>query len=249
MASTGEAGLWALQTQELHFAFPLFSPDPHPCSKTKLVPENSLLSLLSCNPPASTFSPSSLFSEEVWEKFPPVHLLRDVRRADRSPFRRSYSLPTMPPPTPVPRGTGAAGLTKASGDGRFHRGFFNVLGPLQGQNSTAWLPRASSLTSHCASDNRRTRRLEGRQCLEKLQSPSLLRVLLQRRRVMELILQLHWAAPMLLHQCCSPQGGDGTGSSTQLNPPAAVNVRPGARESREGWGMEQHLCNGMPGYP
>lgn len=32
----------------------------------------------------------------------------------------------------------------------------------------------------------------------------------------------------------SPKEGDGTGSSTQLNPPAAV--RPGARASWEGWG-------------
>lgn len=65
---------------------------------------------------------------------------------------------------------------------------------------------------------------------------------------MELIQQLHWAATKAA-ALSSPKEGDGTGSGIQLNPPAAVNMRLGARESWEGWGMEQHLCNGTPGYP
>lgn len=175
----------------LCFSFVL--PNPYPCSKTKLVPENSFLSLLSCNPPASTFSPSSLFSDEVQEKFPPVHLLRDVQTG-----ALSWGVTPLPRrlPQSVPRGTGAAGLTKASGDGRFCRRFFNVL-PTPGTELYT-LASQSLPTSHCTSDNRRARRLGGRQCLEKLQSPSLLQVLLQRGRMMELIQQLHWAAPKLL---------------------------------------------------
>lgn len=104
-----EAGPLAHLSPTVPRCFSFVIPFPTPCSERKL--QNSLLFLFSYNSVFSTFSLSSLFLDEVRQKFSSFCLLWDLEidfhgRVTPSPL----------PPLPSPRGTGAAGVTRECAD-------------------------------------------------------------------------------------------------------------------------------------
>lgn len=165
-------GSWATRPSKPNSPTLLFlcSPLPHSLLRKK-TPIEFLAVLFSYNSAFSTFSPSSLFLDEVRQKFSSFCLLWDLEidfhgRVTPSPL----------PPLPSPGGTGAAGVTRECADQKLCPGSSRCYTTLGAQLHmlTSESPLWCNKVDLTMKERRKTSslRYQCRNCLEKLQSPT-----------------------------------------------------------------------------